>query len=173
MADSGQPPAGFRHVNNGSMVGFRGIGWHPGKTMLPIIKVPDPRLYLACRPAVGDGHERHLAGEMRMTAIRANALGLAAPQVGDNVRIIIVRVGRLVTYFALFNPVITWRSEQTAVEIEGCLSLPGVNIPVRRSCEIEIRFRTRSWGEEEMKIGGLEARIVQHEIDHLDGKLIA
>lgn len=141
--------------------------------MLPIIKVPDPRLHQMCRPSVGDGHDRHLAGEMRMTAIRANALGLAAPQVGDNVRIIVVRIGRLVTYFALFNPVITWRSEQTAVEVEGCLSIPGINIPVRRSREIVIRFRTRSWDEEEMKIGGLEARIVQHEVDYLDGKLIA
>jgi len=104
-----------------------------------------------------------LLADMWDTLHMREALGLAAPQIGIPVRLAIVYVSGVSR--VLLNPVILWRSETTTTEEEGCLSLPGVSVAVPRSIAILLEG-------EPVPFEGLLARAVQHEIDHLNGKLI-
>lgn len=108
--------------------------------------------------------------EMEATTIKADGLGLAAPQVGSDLRMCIARFnGRLTP---MVNPEITWRSKITETAEEGCLSLPGVWVPVSRAVEIVVRYQTARGDTKELKLSDMDARVVQHEVDHLDGVLI-
>jgi len=108
--------------------------------------------------------------EMEATTIKADGLGLAAPQVGKDLRMCIARFnGRLTP---MVNPEITWRSKITETAEEGCLSLPGVWVPVSRAVEIVVRYQTARGDTKELKLSDMDARVVQHEVDHLDGVLI-
>jgi peptide deformylase len=73
---------------------------------------------------------------------------------------------------ALINPEITSRSSSTAVAEEGCLSLPGVWLPITRSTEITLQFVTMDGKPRELLLKDFDARVIQHEVDHLDGVLI-
>lgn len=99
-----------------------------------------------------------------------NGVAIAAPQVGFLQRLIVIDQGEHA--LALVNPVITSKSEEQEIDEEGCLSIPGVYLPVPRStsCTVE----AQGFGGELMsyELSGMGARIVQHEIDHLDGVLI-
>lgn len=108
--------------------------------------------------------------DMEAATIKADGLGLAAPQVGLDMRMCIARFnGRLTP---MVNPQITWKSKITETAEEGCLSLPGVWIPVSRAVEIVVRYQTARGDEKELKLSDMDARVVQHETDHLDGILI-
>ena len=103
-------------------------------------------------------------------------VGIAAPQVGINTRLIIVKIFRdrqyrQYTAQAMLNPEIIERSSATDTEEEGCLSLPGVAARVARSREVVVRFMDLRNKEHILKLSAFNARIVQHEIDHLDGIL--
>lgn len=99
-------------------------------------------------------------------------VGLAATQVGTLRRYLVFQAGADAEPRALVNPRVEWASEETEVAEEGCLSIPRVSLDVERSLHARIRGRDE-WGEEvEIEASGLEARVLQHEIDHLDGILI-
>jgi len=126
---------------------------------------------------------RKLARDMKSTIGPAHGMGLAAPQVGVNVRMILINVPS--EYYAetgcdlvdqyqhliLINPEITSHSEYQCVFEEGCLSLPDFYGDVSRPCSVIFRAKLLSGEEVESKAGGIFARILQHEIDHLDGVL--
>jgi peptide deformylase len=102
----------------------------------------------------------------------AIGLGLAATQVGVMHRVLVYRVGHGAPLVAVVNPRLEWASEDKEAAEEGCLSLPGVAVDVERP--IHVRVRAQDGGGEEILIeaSGLEARVLQHEMDHLDGVLI-
>lgn len=111
-----------------------------------------------------------LLKDMEDTTVDADGLGLAAPQVGSEMRVCIARIKGKLT--PMVNPTITWKSAVTETSEEGCLSLPGVWVPVSRAVEITVTFQTAKGEEKEMNLKDMDARVVQHETDHLDGKLI-
>lgn len=114
---------------------------------------------------------KELVLNMEETMISANGIGLAAPQVGINLRVIIMRLNDGTTQ-ELINPSIIWTSKDFVPFKEGCLSIPDHYIEVRRPDKIGVKFMDISSKYRKWKLKGLEARVVQHEIDHLDGVLM-
>lgn len=97
-------------------------------------------------------------------------LGIAANQVGHALRMCLAKFnGKTNT---LINVEITWRGEKTDIAEEGCLSLPGIDVKVERPTEITIKYLNEKGEEQERKLSDVDARIVQHEVDHLDNILI-
>lgn len=140
---------------------------------LPIVLEPDPRLHVVCTEAEITGETRALAANMRDT-IRAAGLGLAAPQVGHTIRLVVVNVTKLrFPFFALFNPLITKHSLDHVADVEGCLSDPPTikaQLRITRPRTIDVQFTTGSGVLTKIDgVSGLLARVLQHEIDHLDG----
>jgi peptide deformylase len=104
----------------------------------------------------------------------ANGIGLAAPQVGLNARVVIVDpVGERHQARILFNPEIWWTSEDTNADVEGCLSVPGKHGLVERHNRVKVTYYNRTGLRQELDTEDdhLLARVIQHEIDHLDGVL--
>jgi len=99
-------------------------------------------------------------------------IGLAATQVGTLHRLLVYRVQHESPIVALVNPVIEWRSKEAETMDEGCLSLPGVLVEVERPVHIRVSAKDERGEDIEIEASGLEARVIQHEIDHLDGVLI-
>jgi peptide deformylase len=110
----------------------------------------------------------------RMGELMHDALGvgLAATQLGVLHRVLVYRAYADDPVTALVNPVLEWTSEELEMGEEGCLSLPGVHVEVERPARVRVRARDQEGHEREVEAEGLEARVIQHEIDHLDGVLI-
>lgn len=110
----------------------------------------------------------------RMGALMSDALGvgLAATQVGILHRVLVYRAYVEDPIAALVNPVIEWRSDELESAEEGCLSIPGVHVQVERPARIRVRARDAFGQELCVEAEGLQARVIQHEVDHLDGILI-
>jgi peptide deformylase len=110
----------------------------------------------------------------RMGGIMGDAMGvgLAAPQLGISQRLLVYRVGQDAPLIALANPEIEWSSEDEEEAEEGCLSIPGIQIDVERSLHVRVRGQDEHGEDRLVEASGLEARVIQHEIDHLDGVLI-
>jgi peptide deformylase len=110
----------------------------------------------------------------RMGELMHDALGvgLAATQVGVLHRVLVYKAYTDDPLSVLVNPVIEWRSEELETGNEGCLSLPGVHVPVERHARVRVRALDEAGVELELDAEGFEARVIQHEIDHLDGTLI-
>jgi peptide deformylase len=110
----------------------------------------------------------------RMAGLMADALGvgLAAPQLGASQRLLVYRIGPDAPVIALVNPKIDWMSEQREVLEEGCLSIPGITVDVERPVHVRVRARDEVGDPRSVEASGLEARVIQHEMDHLDGVLI-
>jgi peptide deformylase len=110
----------------------------------------------------------------RMGGIMGDAMGvgLAAPQLGVSQRLLVYRVGQDAPLIALANPEVEWSSEDEEQFEEGCLSIPGVHVDVDRPVYVRVRARDENGDERVVEASGLEARVIQHEIDHLDGVLI-
>ena len=139
---------------------------------LKILVFPDPRLRKTASPvAVVDDDLRVLIDDMFETMYAAPGIGLAATQVDVHRRLLVadVSVGNDEPH-ALINPVILEKDGVTVSE-EGCLSVPGYYEEVERAEHIRVRYQDRSGTEVETEMGGTLAICVQHEIDHLDGKL--
>ena len=119
---------------------------------------------------------RDLVRDMKETMLSMNGIGLAAPQVGVNLRVIVVQlmsVGKLVgPVQEMINPVIQSASEDFVEYEEGCLSIPGEYIKLERPRSIDVKFQDLRGKYKRWNLKGLEARVVQHEIDHLDGILM-
>ena len=110
----------------------------------------------------------------RMGELMHDALGvgLAATQLGVLHRVLVYRAYPEDPLTALINPVIEWRSDELEAAEEGCLSLPGVHVEVERAARVRVRARDEHGEELEVEAEGLPARVIQHEIDHLEGILI-
>ncbi len=133
----------------------------------------DPILKTKARPV--ERFDSELLDEVqRMSVLMHDALGvgLAAPQVGISHRVIVYRVESGSPAIALVNPEIEWSSRDQEISEEGCLSLPLVHVDVERPVAVLVRARDEYGEEIVIEASGLEARVIQHEIDHLDGILI-
>jgi peptide deformylase len=113
---------------------------------------------------------QELLKNMAETCIAADGQGLAAPQVGVSQRVIVAMIADRLT--PMINPEITWKSGQIVSDEEGCLSLPDVYMLVPRDASIGVRYLDLNGKEQELRLTRLAARVVQHEVDHLDGVLI-
>ncbi|MDT8854538.1 peptide deformylase [Paracoccaceae bacterium Fryx2] len=137
---------------------------------------PDPRLKKICDP-VGQvtADIGRLAEDMLQTMYDAPGVGLAAPQVGVTKRLLVMDCvkdpAQAHRPMVLFNPVITWASEDLNTYEEGCLSLPEQYADIERPAEVRVRWMGLDGKEQEEQFSGLWATCVQHEMDHLDGKL--
>ncbi len=140
---------------------------------LPIRTYPDPVLRETAKPvAVIDAKLRTLAQDMIETMKDANGVGLAAPQVGVGLRVVIVDFDpEKGDPRALINPVITKRSGRKLLAEEGCLSFPSVRSRVKRSPKVVVEAQDLDGRLVAVEAEGISARAVQHELDHLDGML--
>ena len=134
---------------------------------------PDPGLRLVSeevdRP---DEHIQALIRDMFEVMGEESGIGLAAPQLGVSKRVIVVSVQEKgFERMALINPVVVSSSKDTALFEEGCLSIPGVRADVERPSRVVVRATTRSGRFVEITAADLLARVLQHEIDHLNGVL--
>ena len=102
----------------------------------------------------------------------AYGVGLAAPQIGTSNRVLVYRVQPESPIIALVNPEVEWMGKETEVVEEGCLSLPNVHVDVERPVHVRARAVDEHGEPMIIEASGLEARVIQHEIDHLDGVLI-
>ena len=144
---------------------------------LSILKDNEESLRIKSIPTLITDEVRVLVKDMKETMLAENGIGLSAPQVGVNLRVIVVQLmsaGKLVgPVQEMINPVITSYSDDTNDYEEGCLSIPGVHLPINRPRSIHVKFQTLSGKYKKWYLKGLEARIVQHEIDHLNGVLMS
>ncbi|MDG1128825.1 peptide deformylase [Seohaeicola saemankumensis] len=145
-------------------------------TKRPILIHPDPRLKKVSAPVPDLSDDlRRLADDMLETMYDAPGIGLAAPQVGVNTRLIVLDCvkaeGEAPRPLIMFNPEIVAASDERSVYEEGCLSIPEQYGEVERPAEVSLRWIDRDGREQQEDFAGLWATCVQHEIDHLDGKL--
>ncbi|MCF7795778.1 peptide deformylase [Patescibacteria group bacterium] len=113
---------------------------------------------------------KNLIKKMKSTLNKSGGVGLAAPQVGINKNLILVKPENKIYVF--INPVITYFSSEKDVEEEGCLSVPHVFLKIDRSKSISLQSKDEKGNDLDLNIEGYLARIIQHEVDHLLGKLI-
>jgi len=145
-------------------------------SLRPILIHPDARLRKVCAPvpAITDDLRR-LADDMLATMYDAPGIGLAAPQVGVLSRLIVMDCVKEEDApprpVVLFNPEVVWTSDETSTYEEGCLSIPDSYAEVTRPAEVRVRWLDREGKVEEQQFDGLWATCVQHEIDHLNGRL--
>jgi len=136
----------------------------------PIIIHPDDRLLKKAAPIEYITDEIvTLLDDMYETMVAHDGIGLAAPQIGKNLRIAVVEVDEG-DRFDFINPEIIER-KGTSIDVEGCLSIPETYGTVARADEVIVRYYDREGSEMEVTAYGYLARAFQHEIDHLDGKL--
>jgi len=145
-------------------------------TARDIILHPDPRLKKVCDPVTDISRDlQTLADDMLQTMYEAPGIGLAAPQVGEMKRLLVMdcikEEGAAPRPMVLFNPEVVWASEARNVYEEGCLSIPDQFADVERPAEVRVRWMDRDGDTREEHFDGLWATCVQHEIDHLNGRL--
>ncbi len=143
--------------------------------LLPIIYAPDNRLKLKCQEVHEiDESVCKLMDDMLETMYAAPGIGLSAPQVGYNRRILVCDVARekeAPNPIKMVNPIVVWSSDEIFVAEEGCLSLPKHFAEVKRPKEIRVKYIDETGNNQEVAADGLLAACIQHEIDHLDGIL--
>ena len=144
--------------------------------ILPILHFPDPRLRTPSQPVAGvDDELRTLLDDMLETMYEAPGIGLAAPQVGQMVRLLVMDCVKdedaAPRPMALLNPRVVSASEERRTYEEGCLSIPDQYADVERPAEVEVEWLGLDGKLHRERFDGLWSVCVQHEIDHLDGKL--
>lgn len=127
----------------------------------------DPILKTVCHP-LERGEDLTFLRSMRVECEAHNGVGLAAPQIGHAKRAVYIAPKNGERLFML-NPVVTDHSKITATDTEGCLSYPGVYVPIERFLSVRVRYFDESWREHERTFVYFGARVIQHELDHLDG----
>ena len=143
--------------------------------LLPILEFPDPRLRTKAVPVdparLADPAFQRLFDDMFETMYEAPGIGLAASQVDVHQRFMVIDVSEEKDRPMVFvNPEIVSRDGEQVYQ-EGCLSVPGIYADVTRANEIDVRFLDREGKPQELRVDGLLAVCIQHEMDHLDGKL--
>jgi len=134
----------------------------------------DPVLRMKCREVSSEDIHGDISLWVNMmvkTMYENKGIGLAAPQIGLPKRIIVADIGSREGLIVLINPMIL-SSEGKEIMEEGCLSLPGIHLDVKRAAKIFVKGLDEKGLDIELELSGLLARVVQHEIDHLDGILI-
>jgi len=141
--------------------------------LLSILQYPDARLNKKAKPvAVVDDRIRKLVKDMAETMYDAPGVGLAATQVDVHERVVTIDVSEDGSALQTFiNPEIVWKSEERRTYEEGCLSVPGVYDEVERAAQVRVKALDRNGKPFEIECDGLLAVCIQHEIDHLDGKV--
>jgi peptide deformylase len=141
--------------------------------LLPILCYPDPRLHTVARPVQAvDARIRGLVADMLETMYDANGIGLAATQVDVHERLIVIDVSEERDQpLVLVNPEILWSSPEKQVGDEGCLSVPGIYDGVERSSAIRVKALDGDGQERVIEAEGVLAVCIQHEMDHLLGKV--
>ncbi len=136
---------------------------------LPIITYPNPILRQVTQPVLDVKKPilQKLIKDMLETMEQNNGVGLAAPQIGQSLRLCVIRVEEI-TYI-LVNPRVTYSSRKKETDIEGCLSFPEKFIAIQRPEQVRVKALNELGMEVTLKTKGLLARALQHEIDHLDG----
>ena len=138
--------------------------------ILEIKKYPDPILRKRAQSVGKITNEiRKLKKDMVETMIKNEGVGLAATQVGQLKRIITIQTEK--EPLELINPRIIRKGKETEITEEGCLSFPSLRLKIKRVKEVEVRARDKAGREVQISAQGLQARILQHEINHLDGIL--
>lgn len=140
-----------------------------------ILLHPDPRLKKPASPVESvDDTLRALIEDMFETMYDAPGVGLAGPQIGVGLRVLVMDCSdkeEEPSPIAVINPEITWASDEVNIHEEGCLSIPDIYGEVTRPAAVRVKFLNAEGEEEEREWDGLWATCVQHEIDHLNGKL--
>lgn len=143
--------------------------------LLPILIAPHPTLKTKARPVLpGDSDiVRDLIPQMFASMYAAPGIGLAAPQIGKTLRLIVIDLtpDNKRSPRVLVNPEIIAASEELATREEGCLSLPGQYADITRPARVKVRYLNETGAREEIEAEGLLSACMQHEIDHLDGIL--
>jgi peptide deformylase len=141
--------------------------------LLPILRYPDPRLHTVARPvAQVDARVRQLVDDMIETMYAAEGVGLAATQVDVHERVIVMDTSEQHDQpVVLINPELLARSEELVLAEEGCLSVPQIYDRVERHARVTVRALDRDGAPFEMQAQDLAAVCVQHEMDHLVGKV--
>ncbi len=141
--------------------------------LLPILCFPDPRLHTVAKPvAAVDARIQHQIERMFATMYDANGIGLAATQVDFHERLIVIDVSEERNEpLVLINPEVEWASEEKRKGDEGCLSVPGIYDGVERSVGIKVRALDEKGQSRTVEAEGLLAVCIQHEMDHLMGKV--
>ncbi len=141
----------------------------------PILILPDQRLRQVCDPIEKiDDSIKTLAADMLETMYDAPGIGLAAPQIGEMKRIVVMdlaKEGETPEPLVMINPEILKYSEETTVTEEGCLSIPELYYEVERPAEVTVRYTDLEGNIVERDAGDRLAVCIQHELDHLDGVL--
>ena len=142
-------------------------------SLLPILQYPDPRLHKVAKPvAVVDDRIRKLVRDMAETMYDAPGIGLAATQVDVHERVVVIDLSEDNKKLQVFiNPEILWSSSECKTYEEGCLSVPGVYDEVERPANVKVRALDENGKPFEVDADGLLAVCIQHEIDHLNGKM--
>ncbi len=141
--------------------------------LLTILRYPDPRLHTVAKPVLQvDERIRTLAADLLQTMYANDGVGLAATQVDVHERLIVMDTSeKRDTPRVLVNPEIIWASDEYAVNEEGCLSVPQIYDKVERHARVKVRALDREGQSFELDAEGLSAVCVQHEMDHLQGKV--
>ena len=141
--------------------------------ILPILCYPDPRLHKVAQPVVQvDERIQTLVKDMLETMYDANGIGLAATQVDAHVRVVVIDVSEERNEpMTLINPEILWASEEKQLGEEGCLSVPGIYDGVERSIAVKVKALDENGNSREIDAEGMLAICIQHEMDHLLGKV--
>ena len=142
-------------------------------SILNILRYPDPRLHKIAKPVtVFDARLKQLAADMAETMYDAPGVGLAASQVDVHEQLVVIDTSEDNSQLKVFiNPEIIWESEERKVYDEGCLSVPGIYDGVERPAEVKVRALDLDGNPFEMHADGLMAVCIQHEMDHLKGKI--
>ena len=141
--------------------------------LLPILRYPDPRLHKVAQPVQAfDSRLQQTIDDMFETMYEAKGIGLAATQVDVHQRLIVIDVSEERNQpLVLINPEITWASPERTKGEEGCLSVPGIYDGVERASAVKVKALDREGKAQEMEADGLLAVCIQHEMDHLRGKV--
>ena len=141
--------------------------------LLPILVYPDPKLHTVARPVEAvDDAIRTLVNDMFDTMYEANGVGLAATQVDVHQRVVVMDVSETRDQrVVLITPEIEWLSEERQTRDEGCLSVPGMYDGVERAIQVRVRALDENGNSRVIDADGLLAVCIQHEIDHLNGKV--
>ncbi|MDD6289301.1 MAG: peptide deformylase [Eggerthellales bacterium] len=144
--------------------------------MLSIVTAPDDRLRQMCAPCEpGDESLRELAAQMAELMYRTDGVGIAAPQVGVLKRVIVVDCdveAEELNPIVLVNPVLVQTKGDPVTDEEGCLSCPGISVPITRAPWASVDYLDLDGNPQHIESDGLLGRCLQHEIDHLDGKTL-
>ncbi|MGD8428733.1 MAG: peptide deformylase, partial [Balneolaceae bacterium] len=150
-------------------------------SVLPIVTYDDEVLRKKAKPVKENSSElQKLIDDMFDTMYNSDGVGLAAPQIGKLLRVFVADADGMADEkdeaakygpITMINPEIGFESDDTVELDEGCLSIPGVNAPVKRPRKIVVSYIDRDFNQREMEVDGWLARVIQHERDHLDGIL--